>query len=191
MIHFSITASCAAQAIQNKLFVASLCSHTMPTQSRGKRTRTGCWTCRKRGKKCDETRPGCNNCTALSLQCAGYATRLRWNHPQLPAICDSGKLAPYTESTETTQIEQTRATAATDGPDSAALLYHLGQEAYQALTDTERCLMHDCKARFLNFMTVDLTLSSLNVGRYHSTHGHWHYFRQIFRNLRAITSTID
>jgi hypothetical protein len=36
------------------------------------RTRTGCGTCRRRKKKCDEARPECNNCIRGNFECAGY-----------------------------------------------------------------------------------------------------------------------
>lgn len=39
---------------------------------------TGCWTCRRRGYKCDEGKPFCHNCTRLNLQCEGYGIRLKW-----------------------------------------------------------------------------------------------------------------
>ncbi|GME42680.1 uncharacterized protein ASPWEDRAFT_173328 [Neofusicoccum parvum] len=45
----------------------------MATRSRG-----GCWTCKRRRRKCDEARPACATCRARGLRCEGYATRLRW-----------------------------------------------------------------------------------------------------------------
>ncbi|KAL2149131.1 hypothetical protein VTH82DRAFT_8479 [Thermothelomyces myriococcoides] len=36
------------------------------------RTKTGCLTCRKRKKKCDEKKPECNNCYKGGFVCAGY-----------------------------------------------------------------------------------------------------------------------
>lgn len=45
----------------------------MPSGS-GSRSRTGCYTCRVRKKKCDEQQPSCGNCQARSLPCYGYAT---------------------------------------------------------------------------------------------------------------------
>ncbi|KAH0848076.1 hypothetical protein FOPE_01775 [Fonsecaea pedrosoi] len=39
---------------------------------RAVRTKTGCVTCRKRHKKCDEQRPFCNNCSRAALICGGY-----------------------------------------------------------------------------------------------------------------------
>ncbi|OBT51284.1 hypothetical protein VE04_08662, partial [Pseudogymnoascus sp. 24MN13] len=42
------------------------------------RTKTGCMTCRKRKKKCDETRPECNNCMRGGFICNGYPSRGNW-----------------------------------------------------------------------------------------------------------------
>lgn len=39
------------------------------------RSRNGCWTCRARRKKCDETQPYCLACKSLGLACAGYSSR--------------------------------------------------------------------------------------------------------------------
>ncbi|TQS35998.1 hypothetical protein Golomagni_03565 [Golovinomyces magnicellulatus] len=42
------------------------------------RTKTGCMTCRKRKKKCDETKPECNNCMRGGFVCTGYQQRGSW-----------------------------------------------------------------------------------------------------------------
>ncbi|KAK9242768.1 hypothetical protein V1506DRAFT_47199 [Lipomyces tetrasporus] len=39
------------------------------------RTRTGCWTCRLRRKKCSEEKPACAACLRLKLACDGYGDR--------------------------------------------------------------------------------------------------------------------
>ncbi|KAH8811052.1 fungal-specific transcription factor domain-containing protein, partial [Xylogone sp. PMI_703] len=36
------------------------------------RSRTGCWTCRSRRKKCDEGRPHCSRCLTGGMNCHGY-----------------------------------------------------------------------------------------------------------------------
>ncbi|KAI5949897.1 hypothetical protein KGF54_005375 [Candida jiufengensis] len=41
------------------------------------RVRTGCWTCKKR--KCDETKPVCNNCKNTGRKCEGYELRLSFD----------------------------------------------------------------------------------------------------------------
>ncbi|MCJ1486117.1 Maltose acetyltransferase [Schaereria dolodes] len=45
------------------------------------RTKTGCMTCRKRKKKCDEAHPECNNCLRGGFVCEGYTTRNTWQKP--------------------------------------------------------------------------------------------------------------
>ncbi|KAL2751782.1 hypothetical protein ACRALDRAFT_1073110 [Sodiomyces alcalophilus JCM 7366] len=42
------------------------------------RSNHGCWTCRVRKKKCDETHPQCNVCVSLGLECHGYGPRPEW-----------------------------------------------------------------------------------------------------------------
>ncbi|TPX16923.1 uncharacterized protein E0L32_003485 [Thyridium curvatum] len=47
------------------------------------RTKTGCLTCRKRKKKCDETKPECSNCVRGGFVCAGYPPqRGTWPKPE-------------------------------------------------------------------------------------------------------------
>lgn len=38
----------------------------------------GCWTCRLRRKKCDETHPTCLLCDSLVIPCYGYGPRPDW-----------------------------------------------------------------------------------------------------------------
>ncbi|KAJ5632453.1 hypothetical protein N7490_008792 [Penicillium lividum] len=42
------------------------------------RSSTGCWTCKRRRRGCDKTRPVCQNCAQRGLECEGYEVRLRW-----------------------------------------------------------------------------------------------------------------
>ncbi|KAK4214668.1 putative maltose O-acetyltransferase [Rhypophila decipiens] len=47
------------------------------------RTKTGCLTCRKRKKKCDEAKPECSNCIKGGFVCAGYPPqRGTWPKPE-------------------------------------------------------------------------------------------------------------
>ncbi|KAK6512462.1 hypothetical protein TWF481_001348 [Arthrobotrys musiformis] len=50
----------------------------MSVPTRHVRTRTGCWTCRFRKKKCDEARPACEQCSHLRLVCDGYDGQPVW-----------------------------------------------------------------------------------------------------------------
>ncbi|OKL60733.1 hypothetical protein UA08_04371 [Talaromyces atroroseus] len=45
------------------------------------RTKTGCLTCRRRKKKCDEQHPACNNCIRGGFVCEGYSSRSTWQKP--------------------------------------------------------------------------------------------------------------
>lgn len=49
-----------------------------PIQDKMSRSRAGCATCKKRHRKCDETRPVCLACKAQGLKCDGYDVILRW-----------------------------------------------------------------------------------------------------------------
>lgn len=51
-----------------------------PKKTAGTRSRTGCWTCRARRKKCDEKRPGCTPCATKGVPCGGYGARLKWGN---------------------------------------------------------------------------------------------------------------
>ncbi|ANB16014.1 hypothetical protein AWJ20_3665 [Sugiyamaella lignohabitans] len=61
-----------------------MCAVRPNTETSGKekkkvhRHRTGCWTCRKRGYKCDEGKPECQNCLRMKISCEGYGIRLKW-----------------------------------------------------------------------------------------------------------------
>lgn len=53
-------------------------SHQPRYMAGSTRSRSGCWTCRLRRKKCDERRPGCETCERLGISCHGYANRPEW-----------------------------------------------------------------------------------------------------------------
>jgi hypothetical protein len=42
------------------------------------RSKGGCWTCKLRKKKCDETRPSCAVCLSLGIDCHGYGPKPAW-----------------------------------------------------------------------------------------------------------------
>ncbi|RAL15640.1 Zn(II)2Cys6 transcription factor [Aspergillus homomorphus CBS 101889] len=46
-------------------------------------TRSGCLTCKRRRKRCDEAKPGCRSCARLGLQCEGYGSM--WAEPLNPS----------------------------------------------------------------------------------------------------------
>jgi hypothetical protein len=48
------------------------------------RTKTGCRTCRRRKKKCDEAKPWCNNCRRGNFVCDGYTEEVPWQTGTVP-----------------------------------------------------------------------------------------------------------
>jgi len=44
----------------------------------GERSKGGCWTCKLRKKKCDESRPMCSVCRSFGITCYGYGVRPSW-----------------------------------------------------------------------------------------------------------------
>ncbi|KAL2820838.1 fungal-specific transcription factor domain-containing protein [Aspergillus cavernicola] len=63
-----------------------------PQPAKRTRSRTGCWTCREAGYKCDELKPNCGRCIRLGIHCKGYASRLKWrshNAAERRARCKS------------------------------------------------------------------------------------------------------
>ncbi|CDK28016.1 unnamed protein product [Kuraishia capsulata CBS 1993] len=59
-------------------------SKTYGTSTRRTKRFTGCWTCRKRGVRCDESRPGCKNCVIHRVKCEGYMVKLCWGNNDAP-----------------------------------------------------------------------------------------------------------
>ncbi|KAK2612266.1 hypothetical protein QQS21_001692 [Conoideocrella luteorostrata] len=50
-----------------------------------RRSRAGCFTCKQKHIKCDETRPSCRKCVRKGLTCAGYSRSLVWSYKHQPA----------------------------------------------------------------------------------------------------------
>lgn len=50
------------------------------------RSKTGCGTCRRRKKKCDESRPSCTNCEKNNVVCDGYEHRKPWRSGREKAL---------------------------------------------------------------------------------------------------------
>ncbi|KKY23856.1 putative c6 zinc finger domain protein [Phaeomoniella chlamydospora] len=68
------------------------------------RTKTGCMTCRRRKKKCDEAHPFCQNCSRGGFKCEGYSSRTPWSKPNQPKVpiplqSKDGYSEPHQDST--------------------------------------------------------------------------------------------
>ncbi|ETS84449.1 hypothetical protein PFICI_02474 [Pestalotiopsis fici W106-1] len=62
----------------------------MASSPKPRRSRGGCWTCRRRHKKCDEVRPICLRCQHGDFQCEGYGVRLTWSEGDAPRDVQQG-----------------------------------------------------------------------------------------------------
>ncbi|KAK7516171.1 fungal-specific transcription factor domain-containing protein [Phyllosticta citriasiana] len=58
------------------------------------RSKTGCITCRRRKKKCDETKPACMHCQKNNVVCEGYPPREYWKSGKQRATARHGTLEP-------------------------------------------------------------------------------------------------
>ncbi|RPB01140.1 trimeric LpxA-like protein [Choiromyces venosus 120613-1] len=65
------------------------------------RTKTGCITCRRRKKKCDEGKPECFNCKRGGFFCEGYSGKINWQKP--PGRSTSTAGAPVNIQSKTEQ----------------------------------------------------------------------------------------
>ncbi|KAH8594651.1 hypothetical protein B0O99DRAFT_171660 [Bisporella sp. PMI_857] len=53
------------------------------------KVKSGCWTCKKRRIKCDESRPCCQRCITFGTQCEGYEPRAK---PERPSSKEPDKI---------------------------------------------------------------------------------------------------
>ncbi|KAM3413902.1 hypothetical protein BST61_g10575 [Cercospora zeina] len=53
------------------------------------RSKTGCKTCRRRKKKCDEARPCCQNCEKNNVLCEGYDEKKQWRSGKQKSVGQS------------------------------------------------------------------------------------------------------
>lgn len=67
------------------------------------RSRSGCLTCKRRHRKCDETKPECLQCLGQGIKCAGYNVVLRWD----AGIASRRRHTGAPEPSETLHIEPT------------------------------------------------------------------------------------
>ncbi|KAF9886027.1 hypothetical protein FE257_012083 [Aspergillus nanangensis] len=77
----TLTTTSTFQLFQNELSPPR--SRKRSRKEGAKWTRSGCLTCKKRRKRCDEAKPTCHACTRLGLSCGGYGSM--WATPLNPS----------------------------------------------------------------------------------------------------------
>ena len=128
------------------------------------RSRTGCWTCRTRRKKCDETRPVCRTCAALDLVCEGYGVRLKWAVHRKSRVTfknqasrgSSARTSHSPKDRNSSISTSTNTNTNSLSPESVGnssdetnardelLLQHLAQPIFDTLSPLERRALYDC-----------------------------------------------
>ncbi|ETN44552.1 uncharacterized protein HMPREF1541_10222 [Cyphellophora europaea CBS 101466] len=98
----------------------------MVDPSSRKRVRTGCMTCRKRRRKCDERKPECDNCIGKGLSCQ-YGTRLTFVASKLQDALESGARSAATQSPSSGRVSDR---ANTSAPDSVTTARYQGPHAH-------------------------------------------------------------
>ena len=94
--------------------------HPLPVPGQTKvakgRSKTGCITCRRRKKKCDETKPACLNCQKNAVVCEGYPVKEVWKSGKqkqeegmfVNAVCVTPAVTRHVEIRATWSLPMTR-----------------------------------------------------------------------------------
>lgn len=80
------------------------------------RTKSGCWTCRLRRKKCLEGGPPCANCAARDIRCHGYGPKPDWKDRGDKEREEAGRLQLATRRRRSTAVP-----ASTPGPSTDSM----------------------------------------------------------------------
>jgi hypothetical protein len=91
------------------------------------KSRTGCWTCRRRGYRCDEARPSCNNCRRLNITCEGYGIRIKFKEVRT----DYPGPRPRTSRRNTVGTSGRNQSSQQSGDDEEGIDDEEGDEAFQ------------------------------------------------------------
>jgi hypothetical protein len=104
------------------------------------RSKQGCWTCRLRKKKCDESRPQCSTCESLAITCYGFGPKPDWmnDSEKERAVANSLKeIVKHTSRRKTsTQASKQDRTTVTIAPKSS------NNSLEVSLSDIGECSQH-------------------------------------------------
>ncbi|KAF2024129.1 hypothetical protein EK21DRAFT_79341 [Setomelanomma holmii] len=136
-----------------------------------KRSRTGCWTCREAGYKCDEQKPHCGRCMRLKITCKGYGVKLKWQDGNISTPAkkprrtkrktsmdqDKGSSPTSTLSIPSTTATYTSPSFGEPSPDSTyslPLLPLASSPSSSSLLSSDRWLLHYWVERLSNLISV-------------------------------------
>jgi hypothetical protein len=122
-----------------------------------RRTRGGCVNCKKRKRKCDEQRPGCNACIDRNIRCEGYAQPVRWvegiaSRGRFVGVSNPGLLLQPTEATIATSTvdDYIISTSPNDGVGTASPgflsdAFRMAEGDEDCISDEEGIAFEKCK----------------------------------------------
>lgn len=86
------------------------------------KSRSGCRTCKIRRLRCDETKPGCENCAQKGYDCPGYQQRLQWStkHERLPATAKGAGPENFTQLVTAASASISQSVSAVASPATSA-----------------------------------------------------------------------
>ena len=135
------------------------------------KVRTGCHTCRKRGYKCDEGKPSCQNCVNLNIACEGYGIRLKWASDMVSrGLChgrsrkatrraQSDPVVPSTSASTALACRSYPLSTPSILPSSDSEDYHLIEHFFNTLSRL-LCTSQDHAVNFCRTAILPLALSS-------------------------------
>lgn len=118
-------------------------------KARIRRVQTGCLMCKRRKKKCDETKPRCGDCRRLCLECAWPTERSKDKSPSISALKDSSS---EKMGSDLTIIEMPLRQSQSPSPSSSSSPHSNGSangrsnsnaSSYQADTNPKFAVKHD------------------------------------------------
>jgi hypothetical protein len=112
------------------------------------RSKTGCITCRRRKKKCDETKPACQNCQKNAVVCEGYPLKEIWKSGRQKATEAGRPILLPLQISELTQSVASRRQSLVELPPNLPFLID-GIE-----TDTDRRFLDHFATNFSRVLTM-------------------------------------
>ncbi|KAL7917898.1 fungal-specific transcription factor domain-containing protein [Trichoderma austrokoningii] len=130
-------------------------------QAAKSRSKRGCWTCRIRHRKCDESLPFCRECSNRNIHCHGYGSRPSWldNQDQVRAELSLVKRAVKHNAR---LLHKAAAPASRGGPPLRSLSSKPQQPDADAVAGPEQALWASCPSQEMRYREAELIMLYLD-----------------------------
>lgn len=124
-------------------------------------SRSGCWTCRIRHKKCDEISPECLECESRTITCHGYGRRPHWMDDPALLSAEKQRIKRIVNHNfrQSKRVHRNRTTAPGDHPEARMDSHDLGA-TLQRKARIDHQDANECRA--LVFREAELTMYYLD-----------------------------